>query len=44
MWKKQVGEYNCNFGANSRPNCTILCLKIEKQCKFKLKLMLIIRI
>jgi hypothetical protein len=39
MWRKQVGgEYNCNFGGNSRPNCIPLCQKMKKQCKFKVKL------
>jgi hypothetical protein len=26
------------FGENSRPNCAILCPKMEKKCKFKVKL------
>jgi hypothetical protein len=26
------------FGENSRPNCTSLCPKIERKCKFKVKL------
>jgi hypothetical protein len=26
------------FGGNSRPNCTSLCPKLEKKCKFKVKL------
>ena len=30
MWRKQAGKSNCNFGGNSRPNCTPLCSKMEK--------------
>jgi hypothetical protein len=26
------------FEGNSRPNCTPLCPKMEKKCKFKVKL------
>jgi hypothetical protein len=37
-WRKQAGEYNYNFGGNSRPNCSLLYPNIEKQCKFKVKL------
>ena len=31
MWRKQIGESNCNFGGNSRPNCTLLCPKMKKK-------------
>jgi hypothetical protein len=45
MWRKQIKEdyknrekSSCNFGGNSRPNCTPLCPRMEKKCKFKVKL------
>jgi len=38
MWRKQIKEdykirekSSCNFGGNSRLNCTPLCQKIEKK-------------
>jgi hypothetical protein len=38
MWRKQINENyknreksSCNFGENSRPNCTPLCQKMEKK-------------
>jgi hypothetical protein len=27
MWRKQIGESSCNFGGDSRPDCTPLCQK-----------------
>ena len=38
MWRKQTGESICNFEGNSRPNCTPLYPKIERKCKFNVKL------
>jgi len=45
MWRKQVGldsknteKSSCNFGEKSRSNCTPLYQKMEKQCKFNVKL------
>ena len=38
MWRKKIGESSCNFGGSSRPNCTLLCPKMKKKCKFKVKL------
>jgi hypothetical protein len=29
---------SCNFGWNQEPNCAILYPKLEKQCRFKVKL------
>jgi hypothetical protein len=42
MWRKQIKKDCKNqaaiFGGNLRPNCNPLCLKLEKKCKFKVKL------
>jgi hypothetical protein len=41
-WRKQVGEYNCNFRGNLRPNCTLLypknreSMQIQDQIKWLL--------
>jgi hypothetical protein len=32
------GNQAAIFGENSKPNCTPLCQRIEKKCKFKVKL------
>ena len=42
MWRKQIKEDYKNrknqdaiFGGNSRPNCTPLCLKLEKNIQIQ---------
>jgi len=36
--ESRSGNQATIFGGNSRPNCTPLCPKMEKKCKFKVKL------